>query len=532
MSQQNVLIVGAGPTGLTAALELARLGISVRIIDKLPQSPTTSRAIGIQARTLELFEQRGLLTTVLEKGNPARTVQIYGEGKSLFNLDFSNNGSRYDYLLFLSQYETEQVLQNALEAQQVHVERPIELIALSHSEHTDSVKAILKRSDGSLEEFHCSYLIDCEGAHSITRSTLNLQFEGKTRTEDYVLGDIKVQGNLSSSEAHIFSSPHGFMALFPMGIEHFRLIASHPINKPSRDISPVLQEIQTIYNQRSHIPAQFYDMQWSSYFKINSRMVEQLRIGRVFFGGDSAHIHSPAGAQGMNTGIQDMINLAWKLAFVIKGHAQAELLDTYNDDRLPVIRSVLSRTDKLTDLMGDESQSFRAIFSHIAPWIIGTEFAQETATRQMSQIALNYRQSPLSQDCDMRKGIKAGDRVPDMSLNSPTDGSASYRLHQLLSIDHFTLLLVNITPSEPLYSNIQAELATWKELVTITCITSHASDEQTYQNTFDDVAGLYLVRPDGYLSFSGSEDSLEELKSYLNTWLPIKQVAYKELSLI
>jgi 2-polyprenyl-6-methoxyphenol hydroxylase-like FAD-dependent oxidoreductase len=374
---------------MTAALELSRMQIPVRIIEKTPAPETTSRAIGVQARTLELFEQRGLVEPLLKKGNRGLAGSIYGEGKRVFRLDFSHNGSRYGYMLFVSQAETEAVLRAALEQLHVSIEREVEFVALSQSEHGESVKAILKHRDGSLEEMDCAYLIDCEGAHSISRTTLNLQFEGKTRDEQYALGDLYIDGDLPATDFHIFSSQFGFMGLFPMGSGRFRLIASNPLSKPSRDTAPSLEELQQIYDQRSHIPARFHDMSWSSWFRINSRMVDRLRVGRVFLGGDSAHIHSPAGAQGMNTGIQDMINLAWKLALVIKGQADPKLLDTYNDDRLPVIRNVLRKTEGLTDVIGNENPVFRSAFSHIAPWIVGTEFVQENSTERMSQLSLN-----------------------------------------------------------------------------------------------------------------------------------------------
>jgi 2-polyprenyl-6-methoxyphenol hydroxylase-like FAD-dependent oxidoreductase len=217
---------------------------------------------------------------------------------------------------------TERILRDAIGRQGVKIEWGVELVgiaqdALSHD--TSPVTAIFRHANGKLEQTKAPWLISAEGAHSLTRTTLDLQFEGKTLDEQYALGDLHLAGELPESDFHIFSSEHGFMGLFPMGGGRFRLIASNPFSKPEKGTEPSLDELQRIYDQRSHIPARFHDMTWSSWFRINSRMVPRVKISRLLLGGDAAHIHSPAGAQGMNTGIQDMINLRWKLALVMQG---------------------------------------------------------------------------------------------------------------------------------------------------------------------------------------------------------------------
>jgi 2-polyprenyl-6-methoxyphenol hydroxylase-like FAD-dependent oxidoreductase len=529
MANVPVLIIGAGPTGMTAALELSRHGVPVRLIEKALEPATTSRAIGVQARTLELFNQRGIVQPLLDQGNPAGAGSIYGEGKRIFQLEFSNNGSEYPYLLFVSQAETEAVLRGELDKHGVAIERGVEFVGLSQSEHGENVTVFLKNKDGGVEEVVCDYLVDCEGAHSISRSTMNVAFSGKTRSEDYVLGDLYIDGDLSSSDFHIFSSEHGFMGLFPLKDKRFRLIASHPLSKPSKDTAPSLEEIQEIYNQRSHIPARFHDMSWSSWFRINSRMAEKLQVGRVFLGGDSAHIHSPAGAQGMNTGIQDMINLGWKLAFVLQGKADPKLLETYSDDRIPVIRDVLSKTEGLTDAIGSENQLFRSVFSHLAPWIVNTETVQQNATERMSQLSLNYRESPLS----VSKGgggsggsIHAGDRVPDLEV-TVTGGHGqtvveprSAMLLELFNVDAFTLLFVNTADPSAMHSAMQEQMAPWKALLTGWSLKAAAGLEEKFSKAFGDAPRFVLVRPDGYAAFTGPQSSIGSLADYLGEWFP------------
>src|ERR1700730_1485279 len=400
-----VLIVGAGPTGLTAALELSRMGVAVRLIDKRQAPATTSRAIGVQARTLELFEQRGLAEEMLRLGNKGRFTSIYGGGKRVFRLDFGHVESRYPFMLLISQAETERILREAVARQGVTPEWNTELVGIGQdvlSHDASPVQAVLKLADGSLERVAAPWLISAEGAHSLVRTTLDLPFEGHTRAEQYALGDLLVAGDLPDSDICIFSSDHGFMGLFPMGGEHFRLIASNPLSKPSKNAEPSLDELQRIHDQRSHIPARFHDLMWSSWFRINSRMVSRLKVGRLLLGGDAAHIHSPAGAQGMNTGIQDMINVAWKLALGVKGQPPPALLDTYEQERLPVIRDVLAHTEGLTSVIASEKQ--------FGPWTQESEMAQDPIAARMCQLAIGYRDTPLSAT-HLHEGLHAGDRV-------------------------------------------------------------------------------------------------------------------------
>src|SRR5262249_29810481 len=213
----------------------------------------------------------------------------------------------------------------------VAIERGVELVGFAQDALTadpSPVKVILRHPDGRLEQAQAPWLIDAEGAHSTVRTTLGLLFEGRTMDATYALGDLHVDGDLAEDDFHLFSTEYGFMGLFPLGDRHFRIIAGVPPDKMQGD-APAMADLQAIYDERSPVSARFSDLRWASWFRINSRMVPHLRMGRVLLGGDAAHIHSPAAGQGMNTGIQDMINLAWKLALVIGGQGAPALLDTY-----------------------------------------------------------------------------------------------------------------------------------------------------------------------------------------------------------
>ena len=512
-----VLIAGGGPTGLTAALELRRFGIPVRIVDEMEGPATTSRAVGIQARTLEEMELRGLADEFLRLGHRATGGDIYGKGKLLVHVDFTRIASRYDFLLFLSQTETERILREALEAEGAAVEWGVKMTAFG--QQPSGITVLLERTEGSREEVKASYLIGAEGAHSIVRTSLGLDFKGKTFDEDFALGDVHFDGNLVNTDFHIFSSEHGFMGLFPMGGSQFRLVASRPAGDPSNMAPPTLEELQTIYDQRSHIAARLRQLTWSSWFHINSRMVDRLRIGRVFLAGDAAHINSPAGAQGMNTGIQDAINLGWKLALVVHGNAPESLLDTYEKDRIPVMRSILSRTDGLTQMIGPDHPILQNFFVHLAPWIASADFVQQNATARISQIALNYRSSPLSSDNFGDGSLVAGDRIPDLAVRTAAGphGEAN-RIFSMLNPTRFTLLLANF--SDTAAPQLSESLAPWSELIETFSLSAPDGDAQKpFKECFGEQPSITLVRPDAYIGFRGTRSSPHALIAYCKQWL-------------
>ena len=516
-----VLIAGAGPTGMTAALELTRFGVPVRIVEKRTEPASTSRAIGVQARTLELFEQRGLAEAMLAAGNRAHGLTIHGGGKARTRIDFNRIPSRYPFILVISQAETERILRDELTRRGVAIEWGSELIALARAEEHDvhqpggRVGATLRHPGGALEEVDAASLIAAEGAHSLARSTLSVPFEGHAFEEGYALGDFTLDGDLPDDEMQVFASETGFMAMFPYGQRHFRLIVSHPPGPATPGAEPPLADLQATYDARSEVPARFRDLTWSSYFRINSRMVASLHRGRVFFGGDSAHIHSPAGGQGMNTGIQDMINLAWKLALVYHGRATPKLLATYDEDRLPVIRDVLQRTEALTDVIKVENAWFRSAFNHVAPLVVGTGFVQDKATATVSQVAFDYRAGALATTQAHHGHLRAGDRMPDLSL------AGGKRLYQLLAPDRFTLLLIQGVNREA----VADPVSPWEDLVRVVAVETptEPADRKPFAEAFGSKAALALIRPDSYVGFLGDETAVGPLVAYLQQWFPVKK---------
>ena len=519
-----VLIAGAGPTGMMAALELSRFKIPVRLIEKKAEPETTSRAIGVQARTLELLEQRGLGSSLVKLGNHGLAFSLYGDGKRIWRLDFERISSKYNYLLFVSQAETENVLREALHKAGITIERNLTFLAFGQADLDTKLTAILQHTDGSLEQFECSYLIDAEGAHSIARGTLGLHFQGKSHVESYALGDLHIDSDLAETDFHIFSSEHGFMSMFPMGGRRFRVMADNPISQPSNGKGPSLEEFQQIFDQRSHIPAKFRDMSWSSWFRINSRMVNRLQVGRVFLGGDSAHIHSPAGAQGMNTGMQDMINLSWKLAMVMKGQAKPELLETYSKERIPVIQAVLKKTEATNDAIASKNSLFRSVFNHVAPWLVGMENIQNNAAEHMGQLALNYREGPLSVPGGDSGELRAGDRLPDLPVTLlHSEGSSDTQprpatTFSLLNPSFFTLLYCNVPDPAKTHSEVQSAIGPWQHLMRGQLIVSNPGHDRSTKY-FGSSPSIVLVRPDGYVAFTGSNNSIAKLAKFCDMWL-------------
>ena len=383
-----------------------------------------------------MLELRGLSRELVRLGNTAHGGCVYGGGKRIFRFDFTQVDSRYNYLLLVSQAETERILRTAIETHGVTIERGVELVGLAQDPMSDDpspVRAILRHSDGRLEQAQAPWLIDAEGAHSAVRTTLDLPFEGKTFDDHFALGDLHIDGDLAETDFHIFSSEHGFMALFPMGGRRFRLIVSDPIGEPNTDTAPRSTSCKRLYDERSHIPARLGDMTWSSWFHINSRMITRLQVGRLLLGGDAAHIHSPAGGQGMNTGIQDMINLAWKLALVIKGQADRGLARHLRAG--PLARDSL-RLDQ--DRRPDQPHRLRESDRPRPvqrPRPLGRRRRDRAGGRHIVDESGRGRLSPGPPLGDHGHGgdLHAGDRVADMPVRCDTTANGTTKIYSACS---------------------------------------------------------------------------------------------------
>jgi 2-polyprenyl-6-methoxyphenol hydroxylase-like FAD-dependent oxidoreductase len=503
MSDTPVLVVGAGPTGLTAAMELSRLGVGVRIVDRAAAPSTTSRALGVQARTLELLRPRGIGDEMLRWGNPAQRTALYTRGERIAAIEFGRMATPYPFILLLAQAETERLLTAQLQRHGVKVERQVEVVDVRNTS-SGTVSATLRGADGSEESVTARYLIAADGSHSALRTSLGLPFAGRTLDQDYVLGDVRV-GNggagdpVPTDQLSIFLSRRGFLAVFPLGDGLFRFMATDPDGLARGSGAPTLADIQRLWDRTAATPATLSALDWSSRFRINSRHLAQLRCGQVFFGGDAAHVHSPAGGQGMNTGIQDMINLSWKLAMVLRGAARPELLDTYHSDRLPVIEQVVSMTERATRLFNSTNPLAHLALTRLAPLVLASGKVQAAAAPRLGQLAAGYTDCPIAVGGGGLGTLRAGQRVPDAPVRDAQ--GRSRRLYDLLDLSRLTLVT---------RGRIDDTWRAWTGAVT-RCELGSA-------DTLFDGTGWLLVRPDGYLAAAGRPEDTAALANWLDRW--------------
>lgn len=514
-----VLIVGAGPTGLAAAMSLARARVPVRIIDRLAAPAPYSRAIGIQARTLELLEQHRAVEPFLALGHRAHAAALHADGRVIARLDFDPLQTRYPYLLFLDQSITERLLAEHLAGLGVTVERGATLSACDTG--GTSLDVSIRGADGRDESFAPSYLIAADGAHSTVRHLLGLGFAGHTFEQTFLLADFAAIPDWPDEEIHLFTTPEGMAGLFPMGGGRFRLVADRP---PRSDASPdastpSLAECEAIVRARVGASISPSDLAWSAYFHLHSRMVDRLRHGRVFFAGDAAHVHSPAGAQGMNTGMQEAFNLGWKLARVLGAGTPERLLDTYHLERHPIERDVLRQTSFVTQMVEAESGAMKLLRDHVVPLLASFGPMRDAVRRTVSELGVQYRKSPLTLERVLDGGPRAGERAPD-ALVHVIDGPlgqapGTARLYDLHDPASFTLLLLeepvaaDATEAPPMAADAQALVQGLEKIMPDAVRAWRVADAEgdgaarLAQEYGRSRPAFYLLRPDGYVAARG-----------------------------
>ncbi|HZI07698.1 MAG TPA: FAD-dependent monooxygenase, partial [Archangium sp.] len=457
----DALVVGAGPTGLTMAAELARHGLRCRVVDQMEAPSLLSRALGVQARTLEVFDDFGIAEQALARGRKVEAFNVVGAGGGRTRVPmqaFSWLETRFPFMFMLPQDGTEALLTEHLGSFGVKVERGLALE--DFRQDAEGVEATLKRAEGGVERVAARWLLGCDGARSRVRKVAGIPFEGETYDDACVLADVRVEWPLGQGELVIMPSMHGVVGAFPMpGENRYRLFCIMP-----RDMLPegdettplTLEEMQAILERMSNVPVRVSEPLWMTRYRLHRRGVPRYRQGRVFLAGDAAHIHSPAGGQGMNTGIQDAYNLAWKLALVTRGRAPEPLLDTYELERHPVGQMLLEGTDRLFGLLARGGAFSRFLRAYVAPrlagGLLGSTFMQRRMARFVSQLAIHCRRSPLSTEriwgeevggVRLEDGPAPGERVPEL----PVKGEGVERLHEVLRGPQHTLLLfTGLTP--------------------------------------------------------------------------------------
>jgi 2-polyprenyl-6-methoxyphenol hydroxylase-like FAD-dependent oxidoreductase len=421
MSTQNtdVIIIGGGPTGLSLACQLIRYGIDFVLVEKNDTFTPFSKAIGVQARTLEIYDQVGLATPAIELGTIANRVRLIegGEVRGEMNLaNFGRDMSQFAFLLLLEQSRNEELLYNFIKSHNREVLWKTELE--NFSQDASGVTAQIKTASGESQTIKGKFLAGCDGASSPVRHGLGLTFGGSTFERLFYVADARIDWDLPHDALHVALAREVFTAFFPMpGEDRYRIVGTFPEDKDVEPGEVLYEEIEQEIKEQAKLSLEISDVRWFSLYKVHSRRVNKFSQGRCFLAGDSAHIHSPVGAQGMNTGIQDAYNLAWKLAFVIKGMADQTLLDTYNEERLPNAQRLLDSTDRMFELAAGSSWLMSFIRTTIFPPVAGFVASLESVSKRVfpliSQIGISYRNSALSEHTDDEAGdVKAGDRLP------------------------------------------------------------------------------------------------------------------------
>ena len=486
MNRSDVLIIGAGPTGLVLALWLSKLGIRVRIIDKTSTPGTTSRALAVQARTLELYSQLDLSDAVVQNGHKVAAANFWVKGEPVARLPLSTIGeglTPYAFLEIYPQDEHERLLIERLEAFGITVERDTEL--QSFEETGDGITARLRLPDGQQEACQACYLAGCDGARSIVRKTLDTGFPGGTYQQIFYVADVQARGPTFNGELHVDLDEADFLAVFPLAGEgRARLIGT--VRDERADRAETLQFADVSSRAIEHLKVQIDQVNWFSTYRVHHRVADHFRTGRAFLLGDAAHVHSPAGGQGMNTGIGDAINLAWKLAAVLSGGASAKLLDSYETERIAFARRLVATTDRVFSFVTAEGRIADVLRTRVAPFLIpkmtSLEAAREFLFRTVSQTTLNYRGMPLSEG--VAGHVHGGDRLPWAH-----DGEG----------DNFESLK-NPTWQVHVYGDTSDEMIAW-------CTEHHLPLQVFDWRPAFETAGLarngfYLLRPDTYVAIA------------------------------
>jgi 2-polyprenyl-6-methoxyphenol hydroxylase-like FAD-dependent oxidoreductase len=457
----DILIVGAGPVGLFLANECARRGLKWQLVEQRSSQSEHSKALAIFPRTLEIFDMAGVVDPFLKVANRVTSVAVIEGQHRLAHMQFEPEHTPYPFVAMVPQDVTERLLVQELQAHGGQVEYNTSFT--SGVEHEDHVTATLERN-GQRHEVSSKYLVGCDGAHSTVRHLLNLPFEGAEYSDSFILADVETNDALPADELQLCPSEFGPVAIFPMSASRRRVVAT--VDRIEGD-APSLELVQQILGQRGPVGFEASALRWSSYFRIHHRQAAKLRVGRMFIAGDAAHIHSPFGGQGMNTGLHDVWNLVWKLDMALRGRATEDLLESYTAERRPVIKQVIETTDFLTKVMGTPNKLAQVLRNTVIPMVSRLAPFQHAFVRRLSELGITYHGSAIVDG--------AGERFFEDSVR----GGSSLR-------SRFLLLVDKDAPS----SEAAKELAD-----AFVDVVEFRTTEQK---------GIVLVRPDGYVAYTSN----------------------------
>ena len=506
MDRYDVLIAGAGPTGMVLALALAKQGIRVCIVDSADGPGTTSRAMAVQARTLELYRPLGLADEVASAGRKNPAINLWVKGKRRAHLDLKSAGagaSPYPYVLIYPQDAHEALLVRHLEAAGISVWRQTELA--DFEEQGDHVVARLRRTNGNDIRVEATYLAGCDGARSTVRRQLGTGFAGGTYDHIFYVADVQAHGPAANGEIHLSIETADFVILLGYDdagrarlVGTVRGLDTHRRGDRQDDQTEGLTFDDVSHRALSSLGLQVDQVHWFSTYRVHHRVTDHYRRGRVFLLGDAAHVHSPAGGQGMNTGIGDAINLAWKLAAVVRGEAPDKLLDTYEPERIAFARKLVETTDRMFTFVTAEGSFADFVRTRIAPMFAsaayGVKPVREQIFRILSQTTIHYHDSALSSGVAGR--VRGGDRLPwvmhdDLDNYAPT-GRIDWQVH--------------------VYGQAYPDLRDWCDRHGMLLREFAWGAQHATAGFVRDAA--YLVRPDGYIALCDPGASAQALEDY------------------
>ena len=507
----DVLIVGAGPTGLSLACQFVRHGVDFVIVEKNQELTPYSKAIGVHARTLEIYEQMDLAARAIAEGTIAGKVRMLEGGEVLGEVDLSNVGERlsaYPYMLLLEQSKNEKLLHDYLLAHDRKVLWNTELKSFAQTD--TEVIAQVQAGLSERQVIEAQYLVGCDGPRSPVRHALGMTFEGSTFERVFYVADVQIDWKFSHDALHVCLARNAVVAFFPMkGDRRYRIVGAFPegFDKDQQEI--LYEEIERRIKEEAEIALDITHVDWFSTYKVHTRHVNKFSQGRCFVAGDAAHIHTPAGGQGMNTGIQDAYNLAWKLAGVIRGFAGEQILDTYNEERLPNAERLLQTTDRMFNLAAGTDWLLNLIrttvFPPMAKFILSFDAVKSRFFPLISQIGINYRDGSLSlHQGDDDFEVKAGDRLPYFLIEGRS-------IYDQLRAPKFHLLSFSDgeTDYQPLQKEIEAEYPARVDCHVVP-LYPHVAELFGTHKPF-----TVFLRPDNYIGFLSEGMGLDAVRKYL-----------------
>ncbi|KAI0437839.1 FAD binding domain-containing protein [Xylaria telfairii] len=528
----DVLIVGGGPTGMTLALELAAQGISFRIIDKATERSPYSRALVVQPRTLELFNRHGAsnIEELIAAGKTASRASICVSAKKLADVnvdDVKLLGTKFPSTMTITQFETEKWLDKTLAKHGIRVEMGVE--AKNITQDAEGVTVMISSKDGGEEEVRAKYVVGADGAHSSVRHASNLTFEGDAYPQEFICADTYMESKMPGGQAYMCLG-NGALIVLPLKGGMVRLVVSRPGQDNTCD--PKLEDFEEFLQEIFPGGGSLHDPTWVTRFRLHHRGVNNYRDGRLLVAGDAAHIHSPAGGQGMNTGIQDAINLGWKLAAVLRGEKPDSFLDSYHNERHRVGQYLLASTDKAFTYVTSTNPIYLFLRNLILPWIIPLVATNKSRIlRQfqfISQLRIRYRRSDIVGTANGFYGpIKGGDRAVDGKIKN-AEGHEFWFLDLLTPTSHHLMLFSGSGSNQATEGELnRAETSFLENAKTAAKVDTIFSEQWDGQPGYVDLegalhkafgfnnAGYVLIRPDGYIAHIGPLAAIGEATRWL-----------------